>query len=141
MLTTSRSACRPASSGPRGPRSGEVGVALLVVVRAGPGLPASPVSGIGSTWGRPRSADGSAVLITARTEGRRCKGGVSAAGEAPRCSSSCVALRNEKGESEAGPTKGTRERDRWSNVVWAFHSEQLDTETQVQVWRWGEGLS
>lgn len=145
MLTTSRSACRPASSGPRGPRSGEVGIALLVVVRAGPGLPASPVSGIGSTWGRPRPVEGSTALITARTDGRRCKGGVSAAGEAPRWSSSCVALLSEKGETEAGPTNGTRERDTWSNVGRAFYSEEWirrrinQRPRQVQVLRRGEG--
>lgn len=142
MLTTSRSACRPASSGPRGPRSGEVGIALLVVVRAGPGLLASSVSGIGSTWGRPRSVDGSTALITARTDGRRCKGGVSAAGEAPRCSSSCVALLSEKGETEAEPTNGTRERERGkrSNVDWAFYSEELDTQTEKPKTKTGSSL-
>lgn len=67
------------------------------IVRSGSGFLASSVSGIGSTWGRPRTGDGSTVLITARTDGRRCKGGVSAAGEAPRRSSSCVALSHEKG--------------------------------------------
>lgn len=128
MLTTSRSACRPANSGPLGPKSGEVGSALLVV-RARSGFLASSVSAIGSTWGRPRTADGSTVLITARTDGRRCKGGVSAAGEAPRRSSSCVALSSEKGETEAGATDGTRKRG-GSNEGWAFHSEKLDTEME-----------
>lgn len=144
MLTTSRSACRPASSGPRGPRSGEVGIALLVVVRAGPGLLASSVSGIGSTWGRPRSVDGSTALITARIDGRRCKGGVSAAGEAPRCSSSCVALLSEKGETEAEPTNGTRERERETRgQTWAgrfivrnwIRRRRNQRPRQVQVWR------
>lgn len=111
-----------------------------MVVRAGPGLPASPVSGIGSTWGRPRPVDGSTALITARTDGRRCKGGVSAAGEAPRWSSSCVALLSEKGETEAGPTNGTRERDTWSNVGRAFYIEDLDTQTDKPKTKTGSSL-
>jgi hypothetical protein len=60
----------------------------MLAVRAGPGLPASSASRMDSTWGRPRAPAGSTVLITARTDGRRCRGGVSAAGEGPRCSSS-----------------------------------------------------
>lgn len=130
MLTTSRSACNPASSGPRGPRSGEVGSALLEV-HAGLSLLASSVSGIGATWGRPRLEDGSRVLIAARTDGRRCKGGVSAAGEAPRCSSSCVALSN-RTKTETGSTFGTREGGRASNVSWAYHSVKLDNEMRSQ---------
>lgn len=94
-LTTSRSACRLASSGPRGPRSGEAGSGLPAVP-ARPGVCDSSASGMGSAWEGPRPA--LTVLMTARTDGRRCRGGVSATGEGRRCSSSCVALRRDMGK-------------------------------------------
>lgn len=56
---------------------------------------------MGSAWGRPRPAP--TVLMTARTDGRRCRGGVSATGEGRRCSSSCVALRRDKGKQPGPP--------------------------------------
>lgn len=99
------------------------------IVRSGSGFLASSVSGIGSTWGRPRTGDGSTELITARTDGRRCKGGVSAAGEAPRRSSSCVALSHEKGGDRGWGNRWGRGEDEGggSSEGRAFHNEKLDT--------------
>lgn len=62
---------------------------------------------MGSSWGRPQPIVGSTVLIAARTEGRRCRGGVSAGDEGRRCSSSCVALSREK--RKLGWVEGSRE--------------------------------
>lgn len=69
---------------------------MLLEVSVMPGLSAVSASGMGTVWGPPRPMANSAGLMAARTEGRRCKGGVSGVGEGRRSSSSCVALRRKK---------------------------------------------
>lgn len=78
---------------------------MLLQTSARPGLRISAVSGMGSAWGRPRPAAGSTVLIAARTVGRCCRGGVSAAGEGWHCSSFRVALQG-KGKLKLGTPRG-----------------------------------